>query len=53
MLGLTDKRHGSEMAVLEGHPLRRRILCLLRPCLYVELLCQVLALLLCHLYIAT
>ena len=46
---LTYKCHGAEMVVPEGRPLRRLILCFLRPCLYVELLCQVLALLLCHL----
>lgn len=37
--------------ILEGCPLRRLVFSFLCPRFYVELLCQVFALLLCHLHI--
>ena len=43
--GLTHKRHGPQMVILEGGPLWRLCLCSLRLRFLVELLCKILALL--------
>lgn len=51
-MSLTNKCHAAEVVVFEGWPLRRLFFGFLCLCASVELLCQVLALLLCHLYIA-